>query len=208
MPDVMILGENPPMFCYSFILMLLFNGDFMVTGMQNNILTLGNFRNGIVFPHDEVCYFQSCHGHHKDTGYFRLDSMPHIAIIHLLLGGTIKIIDATKHPKPLSDALMKGVPTFCLVFNRAIGGKENRPQVCEWQTEFMVSCSKSDKHKPLVQNIRKMIGIYGFVKPAVIGDNVILECHSNFSSNDKPSQLRNMAHVPSVINQIQSLSEP
>lgn len=68
-------------------------------------MIIANATNGLAFPHDHVCYFQSQFAHHMRLGYFRLDSMPIQPIIHLLNGGTITIVDATKHDKPLSDAL-------------------------------------------------------------------------------------------------------
>lgn len=164
------------------------------------ILRLGNLRNGVCFPHDDICYFQSCHGHHKEDGYFRIDAMPYSAILHLLLGGSIEIVDATKGAKNLTDAQSRGVPTFCIVFNRALG-LGYKPQVCTWQTEDMIHASKHKEHKKLVQTIRKLVLLYGYREPAIIGDNVFLTCHNGFSANDKSSILRNMAKIPGFLHE-------
>ena len=49
-------------------------------------LVLANLSNGIMYPHDDVCYFASQMAHHKPFGYFHSHSMPLRAVITLLLG--------------------------------------------------------------------------------------------------------------------------
>lgn len=154
------------------------------------MLRLANISNGLVFPHDDVCYFQSQHGHRYATGYFAHNAMPFSAIIQLLLGNNVKIIDATRRHKKLTDALKFGVPTFSLVFNRAI--YKRNIIVCDWQTAEMVRMAHSHIHKPLVQSIRKLSKYFGAKKPIIIGENLVLECHQGFIGDDKPERIRRM----------------
>jgi len=150
-------------------------------------LRLANLSNGIAFPHDDVCYFQSNHGHNCKMGYFRHDAMPPQAIIHLLTGGEITIVDATAKNKSLTDAQKFGVPTFCLVFNRAI--KRRDIKVCSWQTREMEKVAYADIHKKLVQTIRKLVRIYGHSGPITIGQKMKFVCHAGFPMDDKPALL-------------------
>lgn len=159
------------------------------------ILRLANISNGLVYNHNDVCHFQSNYGHHASLGYFRIDAMPYRAIIHLLRGDTIEIIDATasKHKK-LSDGLKYGVPTWCIVFNRALNFKGSRHiKVCDWQTSAIKGVALQG-HKSLVQSIRKLIKVYGYVKPAVIGDNVRLTCYNAVNFDDKSSIIKELAY--------------
>lgn len=154
-------------------------------------MRLANISNGLAFPpYDGLCMFQSQHAHHcKQCGYFRIDAMPYGAVLHLLRGGQVEIIDATRRHKPLTDALRYGVPTWCLVFNRAMGDRATR--VCEWQTRAMLSTANNDRHHPTVQAIRKLAratGSLGDVR-AVVGANVILTCHQGFDGDDKPRRI-------------------
>lgn len=153
----------------------------------SDTMRLANMMNGLAYPYHNICYFQSCYGHHASYGYFRLDSMPFDAVIHLLRGGQLIVIDATRKNKPLSDALKFGVPTWCLVFNRALGRRDIK--VCDWQTPEMKRVALRN-HKPLVNTIRKLIKIYGHQKPAVIENNVFLECHQEALFDDKPDMLK------------------
>lgn len=156
-------------------------------------LILANMSNGLVYAHDMTCYYQSNHAHRLKTGYFAHNAMPWDAIIALLKGYEIEIVDATVKKKVLTDAQRFGVPTFCLVFNRAIGLKTIRTlKVCDWQTLEMVKVAHGDIHKPLVQSIRKLIKYYDWCRPAIIGDNVHLTCHQNFTADDKPKQIKEM----------------
>jgi hypothetical protein len=156
-------------------------------------MILANMTNGLVYPHTDICYFQSCYGHHASYGYFRVDAMPLKAIVRLLTGGWVKIIDATARDKELSDALKYGVPTWCLVFNRAI--RQRNIKVCDWQTPAMVSVANSNKHKATVQTIRKLLKIYNYTMPAIIGQNVMLECHKLVSFDDKPEMIKNIVTI-------------
>ena len=160
------------------------------------ILRLANIRNGLVYPHDDVCHFQSSYGHHAGHGYYRMDAMPYRAVIHLLKGGTIEIIDAThsKHKK-MTDAQKFGVPTWCITFNRALDFKGSRNiQVCDWQTACMRKLAMSNRHRKTAYTIRKLVQIYRYAKPAVIGDNVIITCHRAVDFDDKPKRLRELLH--------------
>lgn len=151
-------------------------------------LRLANISNGLVYAHDDVCFFQSQHGHHRDCGYFRMDAMPHSATIHLLTGGLVEIIDATHRNKPLTDALRFGVPTWCLVFNRALGWENI--VVCDWQTPDMVSASAATMHSAVRHVIRRLADYYGAQRPCVINENVFLTCHRNVRYDDKPDRIR------------------
>jgi hypothetical protein len=155
-------------------------------------MKLANMMNGLAYPpYDDICYFQSTYGHHASYGYFRIDAVPYKAIIHLLKGGSITIIDATRRSKPLSDAMKFGVPTWCIVFNRALNFKGSRHiKVCDWQTPEMKKVALSQIHKPTTNTIRKLIKIYGYKKPVIIGKNVFVECHQGAIFDDKPKRLK------------------
>lgn len=158
------------------------------------MIRLANMMNGLAYPpYEDVCYFQSCWGHHASYGYFRIDAMPYSAVIHLLKGGSVTIVDATRRHKPLSDAMKFGVPTWCIVFNRALNFKNSKHiKVCDWQTPEMKHVALSSKHKALVHTLRKLIKIYGYSKPAIIGDNIVIECHQGAIFDDKPKRLKEL----------------
>jgi len=150
-------------------------------------LRLANATNGLAFPpYDGISYFQSQHGHHASMGYFRVDAMPWIAVKRLLLSREpVIIVDATAKDKPLTDALKYGVPTWALVFNRALGMRYTC--VCPWQTDAMLRAANRSMHRPLVHSIRKFIKVFGNGRrsPIVIGKDIILECHRLFSMDDR-----------------------
>lgn len=151
-------------------------------------MTLANLSNGIVIEHDDICYFQSNYGHSAKLGYFRHDAMPLKAIAHLLTGGKVRIVDATRRTNRLSDALRFGVPTWCMVFNRAI---RKPARVCEWETLTMQGVANSKLHSAHVQTIRKLAKMYGSCGPAVIGSNVELLCVNGVDYDDRPEIIRN-----------------
>lgn len=162
-------------------------------------MKLANMSNGLAFPpYDGISYFQSQYGHQAKLGYFNHDALPVDSIVELLKGNVLYLTDATRKNKALTDAFKYGVPTFCLVFNRAIGlfDKTYRYiKVCDWQTPEMLKVSHSDIHKPEVQKIRKLIRIFGYKKPAIIGNNVILQVHSGFIGDDKPNRIKEMVNA-------------
>ena len=156
--------------------------------MKSN-MRLANATNGLCFPpFDAISMFQSQHGHQMKTGYFRWDAMPWTAVIHLLQGGKITIVDATRRHKQLTDAQKFGVPTWCLVFNRAL--RKRKIVVCDWQTPEMAHIAHNDTHEPYMRSIRKLAKLYGVSNPAVVGENVFIECHQAFDADDKPKRLR------------------
>jgi len=169
-------------------------------GISEEVMRLANMMNGFAFPpYDDICYFQSCYGHHASYGYFRIDAMPIKAVLHLLHGGNVTIVDATRKWKPLSDALKFGVPTWCIVFNRALNFEGSRHiKVCDWQTPEMKKVALSKIHKPLVQTIRKLVKVFGYQKPAIIGDSVLLECHQGAIFDDKPKRLKEIINCGGV----------
>ena len=151
-------------------------------------IVLANISNGLAYPHDDVCAFFSCHGHHYRDGYFRIDAMPYGPVLHLLRGGEIEIVDATQHNKPLTDAQRFGVPTWCRVFNRALG--RNDVRVCEWETVHIRRAANHSRVRPIVQVIRKLAKLVASSGPAVIDENVHLTCYQNVEFDDNPDQLR------------------
>ncbi len=159
-------------------------------------LRLANMRNGLAFPHDAVCYFQSNHGHRMQTGYFRIDAMPYDAVIHLLRSGKVRIVDATRRRKQITDAQRMGIPTWCLVFNRALSDKAARAaKVCPWETpEMRHLAHHTDTHAALIATVRKLARLYGQPRPrpCIIGENVLLECHQGFIADDQPRRLREL----------------
>ena len=90
--------------------------------------------------------------------------------------------------KPLSDALRFGVPTWCLVFNRAIGSRS--VAVAPWCTREMINIAHGPLHGPLVQSIRKLAKLFPPVQPAVVGQTVILECHPLCGHDDNAAKLK------------------
>ena len=152
------------------------------------MLRVANATNGLAFPpYDCVSMFLSTHGHNYSMGYFRIDAMPYRAIIELLGGGEIKVVDATQHDKPLPDALKFGVTTFALVFNRAVG--EYKLVVAPWQTREMRRAALSGAHKKLVQRIRRLVKVFGHSGPVEMGKQVQWEVHRNFPWDDKPEKI-------------------
>lgn len=145
--------------------------------------TYANISNGLAFPHDDVCMFKSTHGHNYRMGYFRLDAMPYSAVIELLKGHKIKIVDATHHDKPLTDGLKFGLTTWVLVFNRALGYDV---MVAPWQTKEMWRASRRNSDvKKLVKTIRGLNKLFDNKGPAKIGENIQIECYRNFKYDDK-----------------------
>ena len=153
-------------------------------------MRIANATNGLAFPpYDAVSMFLSTHGHSYKSGYFRIDAMPYNAVIELLKGSTITIVDATQHDKELPDSFKFGLTTWVLVFNRAIGFRQSK--VAPWQTKEMLKISSGSIHKPLVQRIRRLIEIYG--KPdrlITIGHQVKIEVYRNFKLDDNPVLIR------------------
>ena len=159
--------------------------------MQTSRRTIyANACNGFAFPHDDVCYFMSTHGHSRSFGYFRIDAMPHSGILRLLRGEPIRVVDATQHDKPLTDGLRYGLTTFALVFNRALRRRE--VSVAPWQTPHMQAAAWSATHRPLVNRIRRFAAVVGDSGPILIGDGQLIEveCHQRFGMDDKPDLLR------------------
>lgn len=151
------------------------------------MLVLANISNGLVYQHDNVCNFQSNHGHHKTTGYFHIDAMPYCAVIDLLQGKSITIVDATRRHKLLTDAQKFGVPTWCLVFNRAL--RLRKVRVCDWQTCDMLEVAHMARHRPLVHRLRTLAAIYGWKSPAIIDTNIHLVCYQNAEFDDNTRRI-------------------
>lgn len=152
-----------------------------------------NITNGLAYPHDDVCALMSTHAHHYACGYLRLDSMPYSAAIELLKGRRILIIDATQHNKPLTDALRYGLPTWCRIFNRAI--RINTQPVCDWETPHISRAAYTGPHAAkITQRIRRLAAVYGNSGPAIIGLNVLVECHRRFPYDDKPDSIKHLCN--------------
>lgn len=154
-------------------------------------MRIANATNGLAFPpFDAVSMFLSTHGHNYKMGYFRIDAMPYNAVIKLLKGERITLIDATQHNKELPDSFKFGVTTWALVFNRALGLRNT--VVAPWQTKEMLKAANSATHKMLVQRIRRLREVFGYQKPIRIGDNIIFEVHKAFPYDDKPNEIRSI----------------
>lgn len=67
-------------------------------------------------------------------------------------------IDATQKKKGSPDSV-KGLTTWCLVFNRAIGHRNVK--VAEWETWEMRKMAFSSIHKKTVQAIRRLERVFG-----------------------------------------------
>ena len=151
-------------------------------------MRIANAMNGLAYPpYDAVSMFLSTHGHSCKMGYFRQDAMPYMAVIELLKGGSLCLVDATQSDKPLTDAFKFGLATWCMVFNRAIGHKTESSL---WVTRDMVRAANSCQHKKVVQRIRRLEAVFGHTRPAVIGENIILEVHKKILFDDKPNMIK------------------
>lgn len=152
-------------------------------------MILANISNGLAFPHEGTCWFQSNHGHQHKIGYFSKDAMPWDATIELLNGGHVQIIDATRTSKLLTDAQKFGVPTWMLIFNRAI--RLANVKVCEWETKEMRDLAASGVHYDLVQQIRRLAKYFPpRTVPLVMGRDISLVCYQNAEWDDKPDRLK------------------
>lgn len=168
--------------------------------------TYANLSNGIAFPHNSVCRFQSNHGHNWKLGYFAVDSMPWDAVIRLLHGEPITIVDATAHNKPLSDGLRYGLTTWAMTFNRAIR-RNDCVRVAPWSTrEMCLAAYRNHTAKQVVQGIRRLARIYGVHGPVWLSCNdprclstrkpflgpsteIRVQCWSKFEADDNPTAL-------------------
>ena len=147
-----------------------------------------NITNGLYFPHDEVCHFMSSHGHNYSMGYLRLDSMPYSAVIELLCGRQIKVVDASPSGKALTDGLRYGLTTWVLVFNRAL--RENDVRVAPWQTrEMWLAAHRGKDADKIKRRIRRLESVYGNSGPVQIGRQILTECTPHFALDDKPELL-------------------
>lgn len=168
--------------------------------------TLANISNGLCFPHDDVCRFQSNHGHNWKIGYFDVDAMPWSAVIRLLRGESIRVIDATGKKKPLTDGLKYGLTTWAMAFNRGLG--RTNTFIAPWSTrEMALAAYQSEPARKVAHGVRRLSRIYGhsphlmLVMP--IGGlvyngwpTIFVDCVSNFMYDDKPEKIREFAHNP------------
>lgn len=133
--------------------------------------------------------------------------MPLRAIVHLLLGRRIVIVDGTAKARRASDALTYGVPTWCAAYNAALGF---RSPPCGWITDHAMVQARSDVHRQMRHTVIKLAEIYApnGAPAALIGwtvhpgmsstpsitfspdANVILECHRGIDHDDRPEVLR------------------
>jgi hypothetical protein len=81
------------------------------------------------------------------------------------------------------------------VFNWAVCDAADEVKVCEWETPEIRKAAKM--HDKLKRRIRRLAAVFGAKRPAVIGENVIIECHRLFESDDKPEIIRKMAEKSS-----------
>ena len=147
-------------------------------------LVLANARNGLVYPHDDVCLFKSSWYHGVNRIYYRDYSMPLGAIVHLFKGGDIEIVDATVNRDHMSDGLKYGVVAWCVLYNRML--LKCNTKTCAWEDNNMVK--EADKHKAYCEVLSRIAKLYSNKKPAVIGKNITLTCHfikgENFDDSD------------------------
>jgi hypothetical protein len=151
--------------------------------------TYANITNGLAYPHDDVCHFMSTHGHNCKMGYYRLDSMPYSAVIELLNGRPIKVVDGTAHDKPLTDGLKFGLTTWAITYNRAL---RVSVKAAPWQTkEMWTNAYRSSTSKKVVQRIRRLLNVFGgkSALPAILGQSIVVECHRGIGHDDKPEKV-------------------
>ena len=126
------------------------------------MIQIPNATNGLPLvetPWPFVTYFQSCHGEHKNRGYFDDTAIPIDLILYLLEGRkSIEIIDGTRDGG-CPRAFSKGILTFAYTWERA---RINAIRITK--ERYMPRCSilgwehclsEALEHKKLSKTLRK-----------------------------------------------------
>ncbi|NPA32704.1 MAG: hypothetical protein GXO04_03655 [Aquificae bacterium] len=116
--------------------------------MEREVLHVANMTNGLLVrpDYDYIVYFPSSYTAAGTPLYFPEFAVPIDLIKALLEEKKAIFYDATVHEnKELTDAFLKGVPTFLMALNRAIHGTKGLLEkiqegykVCPWQTPDIV----------------------------------------------------------------------
>jgi hypothetical protein len=132
-----------------------------------DVLYVLNASNGLAYkalcPTDHVSLFLSSQAHHADC-YFRAEAMPHSALVRLLCGGVVAVVDASGR-KPFPDSLVTGVGSWVLAFNRALRGEGEVPHATPAMRRFAGHSEEADR---VVRSVRRLARIYGDRGPATM----------------------------------------
>lgn len=122
------------------------------------MLTAANASNGLAlapFP-DTVSVFLSSHAHRWP--YRSIGAMPPDAILELLRGGIVQVVDGSKR-KSYPDSLVTGVGTWALVFGRAVKKLGGQLSDVPWATREMYKACWHAEHEPTVKLVRRLARI-------------------------------------------------
>lgn len=122
------------------------------------MMLLANASNGLALVPlpDAVSAFLSSHAHHYP--YRSVGAMPPDAILELLRGGVVSVVDGSKR-KPYPDSLVTGVGTWALVFGRAVEKLGGQLSDVPWATREMLKACWREEHEPTVKLIRRLARI-------------------------------------------------
>ncbi len=156
-------------------------------------------------PWRHVCYFQSCHGEHVDSGYFAPESMPVSMLLDILRGESFTIIDGTGDGK-MPRSFMTGLLTWALVYERARIGRRaflrNLPECNLVSYHHCVRVAASNHHHRTMNTIRKMAKMIGQHPPLAIeyqdghymrpsgAEQLLLAKWEEVFYDDKPKSIR------------------
>jgi hypothetical protein len=124
-----------------------------------------NCRNGLPFNNyfrtEHYSMFLSSHAHHANC-YFQSGDMPISAIIELLKGGIVTVVDASTS-KPFPDALVTGLGSWVIAFNRGLKSDESPEHSTPAMRKYAYY---SDEAKRVKQTVRRLKTVYGDSGPA------------------------------------------
>ncbi len=134
---------------------------------DKNVLWVCNARNGLAHRNElqtpHIGYFLSSHAHHKQC-YFVPYAMPLAAIVHLLCGGVVAVVDASRR-KVFPDSLVAGLGSWVYAFNRGIGVYE--PDFVPYGTSAMWWYAiRSRNAREIKKVVRRLATILGDKGPA------------------------------------------
>ncbi len=137
---------------------------------EKEVLHVANMTNGlIVYPdYDYIVYFPSSYTAAGTPLYFPEFAVPIDLIKAMLEEKKIIMYDATVHEnKELTDAFLKGVPTFLMALNRALHGTkglfeklEQGYKVCDWQTPDIIQHAVYRLPKHYYKFLKKCVKLF------------------------------------------------
>jgi len=138
---------------------------------MGQVIKVANMTNGLLVcpDYDHIVYFPSSYTAAGTPLYFPEFAVPVALIKDLLEGKRAVFCDATVHEnKELTDAFLKGVPTFLTALNRALHGTKGLLQkleegykVCPWQTPDIVQHAVYRLPKHYYKFLKKCVKLFG-----------------------------------------------